>query len=84
MDPYTRARTVRIGKWRWPPPKEETMGPGGANADEGEGFFEFKMRRMQERQVGDVQNETTFCLFYVLSESYLLWNIFYAGEKFNF
>ena len=23
MDPYTRARTVRIGKWRWPPPKDE-------------------------------------------------------------
>ena len=23
MDAYTRARTVRIGKWRWPPPKED-------------------------------------------------------------
>ena len=22
LDPYSRARTVRIGKWRWPPPKE--------------------------------------------------------------
>lgn len=22
MDPYGRAKTVRIGKWRWPPPKD--------------------------------------------------------------
>lgn len=53
MDPYTRARTVRIGKWRWPPPKEEMDSAlGGAEgAEVGEGFFEFKMRKMQERKL---------------------------------
>ena len=43
MDAYSRARTVRIGKWRWPPPKED----GDALA---EGFFQFKMRKMKERE----------------------------------
>jgi myosin-15 len=43
MDAYTRARTVRIGKWRWPPPKED----GDALA---EGFFQFKMRKMKARE----------------------------------
>jgi myosin-15 len=48
MDPYTRARTVRIGKWRWPPPKDETqMDPNS------EGFFEFKMRKMSEKKQPD-------------------------------
>lgn len=45
MDPYTRARTVRIGKWRWPPPKDEQQ------AEAVEGFLEFKMRKMQERRL---------------------------------
>ena len=40
LDAYGRAKTVRIGKWRWPPPKEESEGMG-------EGFFEFKMRKMK-------------------------------------
>lgn len=43
MDAYTRDRTVRIGKWRWPPPKED----GDALA---EGFFQFKMRKMKQRE----------------------------------
>lgn len=46
MDPYTRARTVRIGKWRWPPPKEE-LAEAGVDSQNPEGFFEFKMRKMQ-------------------------------------
>ena len=46
MDPYSRARTVRIGKWRWPPPKEELA----AGQQPAEGFFEFKMRKMSEKQ----------------------------------
>ena len=45
MDPYVRARTVRIGKWRWPPPKDETQGEQPV-----EGFFEFKMRKMSEKK----------------------------------
>ncbi len=40
---FCRAKTVRIGKWRWPPPKEDGT-PGTA-----EGFFEFKMRKMKEK-----------------------------------
>merc|ERR1719357_921065 len=55
MDAYTRARTVRIGKWRWPPPKED----GEALA---EGFFEFKMRKMKHKDDGfditDAKNES--------------------------
>ena len=46
MDPYSRARTVRIGKWRWPPPKEELT----AGEQSAEGFFEFKMRKMSEKR----------------------------------
>ena len=47
MDPYTRARTVRIGKWRWPPPKDESAIAGEQPV---EGFFEFKMRKMSEKK----------------------------------
>ena len=43
LDAYGRAKTVRIGKWRWPPPKED----GDALA---EGFFEFKMRKMKQKE----------------------------------
>jgi hypothetical protein len=61
MDPYAaRDRTVRIGKWRWPPPKEDaadaTDAAAAANAAvaasnaQQEGFFEFKMRKMNERK----------------------------------
>ena len=50
MDAYTRARTVRIGKWRWPPPKED----GDALA---EGFFQFKMRKMKQRDGFEDQGE---------------------------
>ena len=55
MDAYSRARTVRIGKWRWPPPKED----GEAVA---EGFFEFKMRKLKQKEdgfdVNDAKNES--------------------------
>jgi hypothetical protein len=49
MDPYTRARTVRIGKWRWPPPKEEMAEGVAMDPAQAEGFFEFKMRKMQQK-----------------------------------
>ncbi|CAB4053995.1 unnamed protein product [Lepeophtheirus salmonis] len=48
MDSYMRAGTVRIGKWRWPPPKEE-MENGESGMGQNEGFFEFKLRKMQEK-----------------------------------
>ena len=48
MDPYTRARTVRIGKWRWPPPKDESAIAGEQPV---EGFFEFKMRKMNKGRI---------------------------------
>ena len=55
LDAYGRAKTVRIGKWRWPPPKED----GDAMA--AEGFFEFKMRKMKNKdgdQEGDMRNDS--------------------------
>jgi len=39
MDPYQRAKTVRIGKWRWPPPKEEMD----------QSFMHFKMKQNQRK-----------------------------------
>lgn len=44
LDPYGRAKTVRIGKWRWPPPKDS------ATNENGEDFIHFKMRQ-QNRKV---------------------------------
>ncbi|XP_023316209.1 unconventional myosin-XV isoform X2 [Trichogramma pretiosum] len=44
LDPYGRAKTVRIGKWRWPPPSD-------ANENQGQdSFIEFKMRQHQQQQ----------------------------------
>jgi myosin XV len=40
MDPYGRAKTVRIGKWRWPPPE------GIENAED---FIAFKLRQNQRK-----------------------------------
>lgn len=45
IDPYGRAKTVRIGKWRWPPPNE--MVQAGEN---GENFMHFKMRQNHQRK----------------------------------
>lgn len=44
MDPYGRAKTVRIGKWRWPPPKDSDSSANG------EDFLHFKLRQ-QNRKV---------------------------------
>ena len=44
---------MRIGKWRWPPPKELLeQCPDGVTAEDAatEGFLEFKMRKLQERK----------------------------------
>ncbi|XP_063236075.1 unconventional myosin-XV [Bacillus rossius redtenbacheri] len=38
LDPYGRAKTVRIGKWRWPPPK-------GERDDGSDSFLQFKLRQ---------------------------------------
>ncbi|XP_076273553.1 unconventional myosin 10A isoform X2 [Rhynchophorus ferrugineus] len=53
MDPYGRAKTVRIGKWRWPPPKEET------NHETGEDFMQFKMRQNQRKLTPNKEQVTT-------------------------
>lgn len=42
LDPYGRAKTVRIGKWVWPP-KDHIQAPGDEN------FMEFKMRQNQRK-----------------------------------
>ncbi|KAK7069817.1 hypothetical protein SK128_026614 [Halocaridina rubra] len=41
MDPYMRAKTVRIGKWRWPPPKGEE--------DPNDSFLQFKIRKQSRK-----------------------------------
>jgi myosin XV len=43
LDPYGRAKTVRIGKWRWPPPQDGMVGENGEN------FIHFKMRQNQRK-----------------------------------
>ncbi|KAJ2939726.1 hypothetical protein O0L34_g17919 [Tuta absoluta] len=49
MDPYGRAKTVRIGKWRWPPPKNES------GQDTTQDFTKFKMRQIQRRNTPQSQ-----------------------------
>ncbi|CAG9785914.1 unnamed protein product [Diatraea saccharalis] len=49
MDPYGRAKTVRIGKWRWPPPKD------AIGADPERDFAKFKMRQIQRRPTPQAQ-----------------------------
>lgn len=49
MDPYGRAKTVRIGKWRWPPPKDAVGG------DTTQDFTKFKMRQIQRRHTPQAQ-----------------------------
>lgn len=44
LDPYGRAKTVRIGKWRWPPPSDSNE---QQNQDS---FTEFKMRQHQQQR----------------------------------
>lgn len=52
LDPYGRAKTVRIGKWRWPPPQD------GTQVDlSDENFMHFKlMRQNQRKQTPQSQN----------------------------
>lgn len=50
MDPYGRAKTVRIGKWRWPPPKD------AAGQDTPQDFTKFKMRQIQRRVTPQAQS----------------------------
>ncbi|RWS29427.1 myosin XV-like protein, partial [Leptotrombidium deliense] len=42
-DVYGRAKTVRIGKWRWPPPRDEVATTTATS------FLEFKLKRQQEK-----------------------------------
>jgi len=53
MDPYGRAKTVRIGKWRWPPPSDGTSNgvPGDMNGfPSHQSFLQFKMSKQQQIQ----------------------------------
>ncbi|XP_018374566.1 PREDICTED: unconventional myosin-XV [Trachymyrmex cornetzi] len=44
LDPYGRAKTVRIGKWRWPPPSDSNENQGQ------DSFIEFKMRQQHQQR----------------------------------
>ncbi|KAH8284420.1 hypothetical protein KR018_005978 [Drosophila ironensis] len=50
LDPYGRAKTVRIGKWRWPPPQDEPQ------FQTEEDFFAFKMRQQQRKTTPQAQH----------------------------
>lgn len=50
LDPYGRAKTVRIGKWRWPPPASENQ------VESGENFISFKMRQNQRKMTPQAQH----------------------------
>lgn len=54
MDPYGRAKTVRIGKWRWPPASDGTTNGGVPGEMNGfpshQSFLQFKMSKQQNQQ----------------------------------
>lgn len=41
IDPYGRAKTVRIGKWRWPPPQDGSQ-------EGSDSFLQFKLRQQRK------------------------------------
>lgn len=51
LDPYGRAKTVRIGKWRWPPAKDGQQVPLSE-----EDYMKFKMRQNQRKQSPQANN----------------------------
>lgn len=53
LDPYGRAKTVRIGKWRWPPPQDAL---GLTETDEN--FMHFKMRQNQRKNTPQSQGSS--------------------------
>lgn len=53
LDPYGRAKTVRIGKWRWPPPQDGNMNESDEN------FMHFKMRQNQRKQTPQSQESNS-------------------------
>jgi hypothetical protein len=55
LDPYGRAKTVRIGKWRWPPPKSE-------QDESSDSFLQFKMRQHQRKTTPQQQLHSQVCL----------------------
>ncbi|MPC26394.1 Unconventional myosin-XV [Portunus trituberculatus] len=50
LDPYQRAKTVRIGKWRWPPPKGEE--------DPNDSFLQFKIRQQSKKMSKQGEGKT--------------------------
>lgn len=55
LDPYGRAKTVRIGKWRWPPPKTE-------QDESSDSFLQFKLRQHQRKTTPQQQLHSQVCL----------------------
>lgn len=69
LDPYGRAKTVRIGKWRWPPPQEATN-------EDSDSFLQFKMR--QHRKSTPQRHISQVCLFWArFYSNHLLYGEFY-------
>lgn len=55
MDPYGRAKTVRIGKWRWPP--IESLGENPSD------FIAFKLRQNQRKTTPQSQHHSNYNAF---------------------
>ena len=45
MDPFGRAKTVRIGKWRWPPARSDGEPVNNVTGS----FLEFKMHKQMKK-----------------------------------
>ena len=50
MDTYGRAKTVRIGKWRWPPARTDDDPSVPLTGS----FLEFKLQQNQRRKVCEI------------------------------
>ncbi|XP_066258344.1 unconventional myosin-XV isoform X2 [Euwallacea similis] len=68
MDPYGRAKTVRIGKWRWPPPK------GDGSHENGEDFMHFKMRQKERKVTPNKESSLTITNGSVRTETSTEWD----------
>lgn len=49
MDEFGRAKTVRIGKWRWPPARTDADDAG--QPVDAASFLEFKMQQKLRKKV---------------------------------
>ncbi|XP_053672454.1 unconventional myosin-XV [Anopheles nili] len=76
LDPYGRAKTVRIGKWRWPPPQGAPT-----HVDAEENFIQFKMARQNHRKTTPQSQHSSNLESPVGSPSGVEWEEFEIDQK---